>query len=128
MKLAMIADNDKLPIMRQPEQPEFFDLLNTDQMSGKKPTQGSQVITLEPLDIKLTVKFYCCPCPEDDCCHKKSKESDKCGECENTCECKTCDSCSYSLFSCDWLQRLLCLKKSSTDAPVKEEEKTPEGP
>ena len=120
MSYIMFTDNDKTPILRQPEQPEFFDLLTIEQQAAKKLSQNSQVISLEPMELKLSVKLYCCVCPEDECCHKKKCESDKCGKSD---ECKDGECCSSDPVTCsmETLYNTLCCKKTNKDAPVKEE-------
>lgn len=119
MTSIMYTDNDKIPIMRQPEQPEFFDLSTIDQQPAKKSSQNSQVITLEPMDIKLSVKLYCCACPEDDCCNKKKSESDKCESCDKSNECECC-LCSKPMCNMDRLCNIFYFKKSN-NVQVKEE-------
>jgi len=108
---------DNVPIIRQPEQPDFFDLSSIPHKDDKKTSANSQVVTLEPMDIKLSVKLYCCLCPEDNC------SNTECNGCDKSNDCKQCECCLCSQPSCsgDLLSNLFYFMKSKKDVPVKEE-------
>lgn len=124
MTSTIMFSNNSPPIMHQPEQPEFFDLVSAAELGtvNVKNNPKQQSIKVEPIALNVTVKLFCCPCPEDNCKCKDSNGNECCScnkdDNDSCCCSKKKDSLekkkTASLMDCgvSWLYSCLCLSKN----------------
>lgn len=137
-----ITKNEQI---KQHKEHEYFDILSvvnptiinkqpsSPEISSNKESSTSTPIKVDPIDLNVNIRLYCCLCPEpnttnkcNDCC-QTSCENHKCNTNEDCCAKQPNQqekSIDIPVTDCSllWLYRLLCFR-NTPNATVVEEEK-----